>query len=321
MEKRMDARGVVPEKSRGTVEQYRRTYRQKAERLGLALRRKATVEELIEDFVESHERFAKATIGFYRASLRQLLEDGATTGALDAVTVAAFAARLEDGPRPLIGGRKNTSARKVKAITGSEATKLIGHLASSTRSFDKMVALYVYFTVAFFPRPVEWAGARLDEQRLELTFQNAKHSNGRAHSQSRSFNVDRLSDGDRENLRLLLEALDTERVRRGSIAALNKAIASAITRACRRCKLRLIAPTSLRHSGMASAKLVNSIRIVAYMAGHASGVTAGRHYAKARQGLKLKISVQVADEVGSVRITRLEKATRPTMRPKTKLRS
>lgn len=303
MKIRVDATGRNVMPTEKAIEAYRREGAGIVRRYGRDAGRDLTLAEVIALFVEKHEEHTAGTISVYRAGLRQLVWDAVAAGTLSATVAEELDTLAGTGPRPMLTGRKRTSAKKAKSIRQRDLNKLIPFLRASGHDLDLFLAVYIYFGVRFFARPIEWSTATIEEARLVLT--NAKTTNGRAHGKERIFVLDAMSPEQIFGLQRFLSDLDLLADAYGSFEKIQKAIARRLSRVCHLAGVRPIAPSTLRHAGMAVAKAAESPEVVAYLSGHISLVTAGRFYGKKRSalpGLTLEVSAP-REEIDRIRFT------------------
>lgn len=300
---RTDATGRKVALSNKAITTYRREGRNLARRYIRAAGRDLTLREIVTQFVGSDGLHATGTISVYRAGLRQLIVDAQAAGFASPELAEDLDALAGSGPRPMEAGPKRTSARKAKSISAGDLGKLIRFLRASGHDLDLFLAVYIYFGLRFFARPIEWSRAKLEEARLLL--ENAKATNGRAHGKERIFLLDGMSPDQVAGLTRFLSDLARLADAYGSFEKMQKAIARRLTRTCHLAGVRPIAPSTLRHAGMAIAKAAESPEVVAYLAGHISLVTAGRNYAKRRTALPgLTLEVRAPEsEIERIRFT------------------
>ncbi len=244
-------------------------------------------------FVARDHEFAGATIRGYRAGLRHEMECAVESGTLDAERYQALLGKLATGPVPKSkGARRRTSARKRKSLGGDLIARLLGALRRSDRKdgFDEFLVDYVRFSLTFFPRPSEWAGATIihvtDPETgavisRRLRFPNSKHSNGRSFGPMRELDIS-------TDMRLVRDLMHFLRMYRTWIAAFGSperfqaAIRNRLAYVAKVAGLPRIAPYTFRHTGMAAAKQEMDQVQVSYAAGHASDRTKIDHYARSR---------------------------------------
>lgn len=268
-----------------------------------ALGGRPTLLEVVRWFTQAHRRYTPSTIRQYKASLKTLGAVLCHQGKLAETDLEALLQLLESPPQPMTNGPKRTSARKQRSIRPIELRALIMSLRNSDREDDAFLAEYIGMTVMVFPRPIEWANARRDGQTLVLV--NAKSTNGRAHGPTRTIELPGMSRPQLEGIDAFLAALRTRADAKGSWASFHRWLARQLRAACIRAGIAPLAPYSLRHLGMASAKKLFDAQTVAYLAGHACDRTASSHYAPARSGLKGVRAVIAArpENVALVRVT------------------
>lgn len=303
MKIRTDATGrnVLP--TAEAIEKYRREGAGVVRRYCRAAGRELTLAEVVARFVAKDGEHRAGTISVYRAGLRQVISDAVSAGAISKAHAEELDTLAGTGPRPMLTGKKRTSGKKATSINQSDLSKLILFLRASEHDLDLFLAVYIFFGLRFFARPIEWSKAMIEEAQLVLT--NAKTTNGRSHGDERIFVLTSMSAEEFAGLERFLADLARLADAYGSFEKMQKAIARRLTRVCKLAGVRPIAPTTLRHAGMAIAKTAESPEVVAYLAGHISLQTAGRHYGKKRTaipGMKLEVSAP-GDIVNGIRFT------------------
>lgn len=186
--------------------------------------------------------------------------------------------------------RVRTSAKKQKKFNQDIREKLIKALREGT-AIAKLTALWLHVGWLLGFRPCEastYNYSRTQEGYVAVVIRNAKNTNERAHGPTRTLIFTDLNSSDFEMLRDF-RALYDEFLSRGISAE----------KICRRCSWTLSStikrlhlrkrtnPTlySLRHQFAADLKELGYPRThVAAMMGHASDLTANRHYGKRRYG-------------------------------------
>lgn len=316
---RRDATDAVPERSPKT----RETYRREAARL-LA---KADPDGVLSEphrllaaargFAQAHDTWARATISVYRASLRQVAEDLAAAGHLDADVAAEVEALVAAGPTPRSSKKpRQTSGRKRRSLPQAERDALVAHLATGRTRTTRLLAALVALMSIIPIRPSEWRRARVVSGHLFIVC--AKRSNKRAIARVRRV---QLLDEATE-----IVAARTVKELRGQIAAagswekLYARLTKALTRECEKIGIAPISLYTLRHQAIATAKRHLAIEVVAALSGHASSTTATHYYAKRRSGWQETPKVEVTDRLvsrvrGSKKAPQLVLAGPSTMRP------
>jgi integrase len=236
------------------------------------------IEQVITWFGTRHDCWAENTIRQYRAAIRYVMERDMPDGR----DRAMLAERLNKGPLPRIGGRKQTSARKRKSLGRDDFLLLMRHLEVSTRADDRLIRGLLAFGVALFLRPVEYLGAYLVGNMLFVP--NAKATNGRANGETRERSLDNMTPKTKASLVKFLHHFDEAAAAAGSWKKFHNRLSSRLARICAALGIRRVSFYTLRHVGMATAKTWMTSREVAAAAGHASIRTATSHYAKRRSG-------------------------------------
>ena len=300
MKIRTDATGRTVLPTAEAIEKYRREGAGVVRRYCRTAGRELTLAEVVARFVTKDEEHRAGTISVYRAGLRQVISDSVSEGALSKALAEELDTLAGTGPRPMLTGPKRTSGKKAKSIRQSDLSKLIPFLRASDHHLDLFLAVYIFFGLRFFARPIEWSKAMIEEAQLIL--KNAKATNGRSHGPEQIFVLASMSAEEFVGLERFLADLARLADAYGSFEKMQKAIARRLTRVCKLAGVRPIAPTTLRHAGMAIAKTAESPEVVAYLAGHISLQTAGRHYGKKRSaipGMRLEVGApkEVVDQI------------------------
>lgn len=136
-----------------------------------------------------------------------------------------------------------------------------------------------------------------------LYVKNAKATNGRGNGAYRAHDLQMLDKGRIAELDLFLQKLRKAAESSGGWPVLLRRLAARLARVYRELNIRRVSLYTLRHVGMATAKLHLEAREVAAAAGHASVTTATSHYAKRRSGWRrLKVVCRpTRDSVARVR--------------------
>lgn len=233
-------------------------------------------------FVSQHERWRRATVAQYRASLQFGAGEALHAGGVSARMAEQLTAVLANGPRHKVGGVKLTSSRKRKTLPDADIDALIASIRLGTHRLDRLLRAYIAFSIIFFPRPSEWATARIEGS--YLLFENAKNTNGRSHGRERSLSISGLDLPSQGLLAQFLRDMTAHATSEGSHAKLMTLLAARLARHSKQAGITRVAPYTLRHLGMATAKRFLQIEEVAAAAGHGSSRTASEHYAKRRYG-------------------------------------
>ena len=254
-------------------------------------------------FVSQHERWRRATVAQYRASLQFGASEALHAGGLSASMVKQLTAVLASGPRHKIGGTKQTSSRKRKTLPDEDIDAVIASIRLGTHRLDRFLPAYIAFSIIFFPRPGEWATARIEGS--YLVFENAKNTNDRAHGRERSLSIAGLDSRRQGLLAHFLRDMAAHAASEGSHAKLMTLLAARLARHSKQAGIKRVAPYTFRHLGMATAKRFLEVAAVAAAAGHGSSRTASEHYAKRRYGRSSATFVPrpAAEDVARVRKT------------------
>jgi integrase len=251
-----------------------------------ALSKHGTDEAIAADLVLRSKTLSKSTVRQYRSAYSHVWD---LRGRDDLIEVV----------QDCIGERQavlRTSAKKLKAFRHEDLMKL---LESLVKAGEMLAAAWLRCGYVTGLRPCEWQRARLVGNRLVV--QNAKATNGRAHSDER---IVLISDfRELHNIDALCHQLagqDFEKKRRHVARAIGKHAKSLWPRA-----KKLPTLYSARHGFSAEAKAIFSREEVAALMGHASTETAGRHYARRRiaRGF-LKVRPTAADVAAVISISK-----------------
>ena len=234
--------------------------------------------EVVDWFARQDDRWAEATVRKYRASLLFTMD----SEHLHSDAALHIQQRLEHGPRPAADGPKQTSARKRKSLPVNEYLRLVGFLKASQKSDDNLLRGLVQYGVALFLRPGEFGTAEVVG--TTLIVRNSKATNGRANGDTRERELKPMPDKAIKSLSVFLALLRSAAQQAGSMKRLLDRLSSRLARVCKHLKIRRVSLYTLRHVGMATAKIWMTPAEVAAAAGHASVVTAQTHYAKRRSG-------------------------------------
>jgi integrase len=171
--------------------------------------------------------------------------------------------------------------QKAKWVSETDWQKLLVALRAANSIWSDAACDWILATLATGLRPCEWAQARL--QQWALIVQNAKSTNGRSHSATRTVDLSGLDAATKALVSSFLarmHALSDAEARK-----MYDGVRELIRVAGRRVFTgRDQFPTlySARHCFAARAKATHSKAGVAALMGHASINTAGRHYAHSR---------------------------------------
>jgi len=275
-----DCTGRLVDRTEATAAAYRRRY----EELRWAVAQvqvDAEIEDVIIWFCTQDGRWSASTIRQYRAAIAAEV----ARVIVDTSWRESLLAQLRNhSPAPKVGGPRRTSARKRKSLPEPEVRQVVEFLRASGRPRDRLIANLLLYGIRLFPRPGEWVVSYF----VGATFvvPNAKNTNGRANGDERERDLSSLGGKRLSKLRQFLVRLRAAAGAAGGWARLHGRLSSRLARVCRRLGIRRIALYTVRHVGIATAKLVMPAEEVAACAGHASVLTAASHYAKARHGWK-----------------------------------
>lgn len=205
-----------------------------------------------------------------------------------------------------------TSSSKKKSLSPDELVLIIDYLASHKSRWSVTASLWLQASVLTGLRPGEWRSARLEKNdagEFELVVVNAKNTNGRAHGEMRRLLLRGMEENELNIIRFQINA--TEIVLGGNLwdqyyRGCRKSVYIAVRALWPR---RTQYPTLYtgRHQFAADAKRSGLLKSeVAALMGHASSITAGRHYGKKRSG-QSGFSVQPAPEDVARVVTQLDR--------------
>ncbi|MET4250251.1 hypothetical protein [Bradyrhizobium sp. LA6.7] len=276
---REDATGRVADRTLGTEKSYQERYANLCTRAGVDPGDSAGV---VDWFVDKNDTWSASTIRQYRAAISVAIEAD-ETGLLD---VEGLLRRVKQGPRPRKSGPRRTSARKRRSIPRRLFNRLIRRLMDGGHPDDRLAARLLSHNVVLFMRPGEWRWATI--QGNVLTIKNGKATNGRGLGTHRRLDLRDYGKDGVGDLSDLLVTLKSRAQDADSFRKLWAKLASRIARACRRIRIKRLAPYSTRHVGMATAKVWMSPAQVAASAGHKTTATATAHYARRQTGWRNK---------------------------------
>jgi hypothetical protein len=279
MEYRKDATGRSVDRTIDTENSYRNRYRNLC---GCAGEDPINLEGAIDWFVGRHDHWSTATIRQYRACLVLAIEEAKRTPE----ALEELLGRLNQGPRPRKFGPRRTSALKRRSIPRRLFRRLIRRLVDDRHPDDMLAARLLSHNVILFMRPGEWLWATIRGN--VLTIKNGKATNGRALGTHRQLDLRDYGESGVGDLSDLLASLKSRAKDAESFRRLWAKLASRIARACKRIRIKRLAPYSTRHVGMATAKTWMSPAEVAASAGHKTTATATSHYARRQTGWRNK---------------------------------
>ena len=255
------------------------------------------IDAVIAWFYRQDYRWASSTIRQYRAALRCALE----LSRLHPSVRERLEELVAKGPAPRISGPKRTSAKKRKSLSPEEFSRLIQYLRRTRRPDDALIASFLGFGIVLFLRPSEYLQACIKGNILYV--KNAKSTNGRGNGECRARDLAPLGEALIRKLDLFLRNLRKAVDAAGGWRVLHGRLAARLARVCRTLNIKRVSLYTLRHVGMATAKLHLEAREVAAAAGHASVATTTSHYAKRRTGWRgLKVVCRPAvDSIERVR--------------------
>lgn len=303
---RLDCTGRTVTRTEATISCYKQRYHN----LCLMAEREAgaggEIEEVFAWFCRQDYRWAESTIRQYRATLLCALESSRVHPSVS----ERWERLAEKRPAPRVSGPKRTSARKRKSLSPEEFGRLVQYLRRTRRPDDTLIASFLGFGIVLFLRPSEYLQACTKGSILYV--KNSKSTNGRGNGEYRARDLSQLGEALSGELERFLQNLRKAVESAGSWQVLHGRLAARLARACRTLNIKRVSFYTLRHVGMATAKLHLEAHEVAAAAGHASVATAASHYAKRRTGWRqLKVVCRpTPDSIARVRGDR--KYSRPS---------
>lgn len=314
---RLEALGRAQTRTQNTSEAYEMRYflldRRFCRERGLC---SVSVKEFVESLMALRPTLAASSWRQYRAaSLWGLLryrtaDSDADQEALDLLT--------DQGSTGLPRRSSRTSGGKAKSVPVDAQCAVLtmleeihgrGH-ASAQRLADFLVA-----SLAVGLRPVEWAHSRLVRLQGEptsLVVRNAKATNGRGCGAVRIILVDELSDCTLGAVERVTQFMGSDARTKGGLVRTTNRLRALLRRVRARAAAKLVGHAkqqcqklclySCRHQFVADAKKSGASQCcIAALAGHASGATAGKHYARKSQGAAPLIVRPAPESVAAVR--------------------
>lgn len=275
---RQDCTGRIVTRTEATISCYRERYHSLCLMAEREARTGGDIDEIIAWFCQQDDRWAASTVRQYRAALRCTLK----MIRLHPSVRERLERQVAKGPAPCISGPKRTSARKRKSLRPEEFTRIMDYLCITKRCYDELIRSFLGFGIVLFLRPSEYLQACIKGSILYV--KNSKSTNGRGNGEYRARNLAPLGEALIGKLDLFLRNLRKAVDAAGGWRVLHGRLAARLARVCRKLNIRRVSLYTLRHVGMATAKLHLEAREVAAAAGHASVETATSHYAKRRTG-------------------------------------
>lgn len=172
--------------------------------------------------------------------------------------------------------------QKAKWISETDWKTLLSALIASGNVWGPAAVMWLKAGMVTGLRPCEWQSATLCDDILIV--QNAKATNGRAPGKVRKLDLSGATSAERQAVREFFD-LATECVSKGVFDEMYSGVRKHLWKTSRSSLSRRSRYPSLytaRHVFCARAKATHGHAWVAALMGHASTVTAGRHYAHAR---------------------------------------
>jgi integrase len=231
--------------------------------------------------------WSSSTIRHHRAALRQAVSDIAVALELPSTEVSGLHEQLAAGPQPK-GNRARAvaSARKRRSVKMAEVIALVEGLSKSDSHTGRLLAGMVGYGANLGLRPSEFGEADLRGNTLVVKCR--KYTNGRGIASHRFLKLVGFDQQAILGLANFLGELRKAERQAGCWQRFHERMAKALTRACKKLRIDPISLYTLRHCAIATAKRYLSIQEVAAFAGHSSGRTAQKSYAKRRAGWRIR---------------------------------
>jgi integrase len=296
MQKRPDATGAIPTRTRETTSQYRRRAALlfSQARIGATLNEADRLNSLVTWFTAQNRRWKSSTLRMYRAAIRTAIADALRADAINAIHAGQLIAMVETGPECMTSRTiKRTSERKRCSVAHAEIKRVVRFLEARGGETDRLLACVIGCMSLIGLRPCELLSARLDGKRLRVRC--AKNTNERSIGEIRDINIENREL--RAKIRCLVRQLQGLGIRdEDGARRLHNRLAKALERACKACGIKKISLYTLRHQALATAKRAMEPAEASALAGHVSQITIVRNYAPRRSGWKIKplISIDAA---------------------------
>lgn len=205
------------------------------------------------------------------------------------------------------GTDKKTSSRKMKKFPQDDLEKLLAHLKSHTHELHDALADWLQASMWTGLRPVEWRLATWSVIKglPALVVHNAKHTNGRAHGDTRTVILHRMQPHEVEIVKRHLERVQHWDAA-GKYKKLYEGCVQKMYYATRRLwpnRRQHLTLYSARHQFVADAKTSNlSLAEIAALMGHAVDDTASSHYGKRAAGQQILKVQALNEEVQRIRM-------------------
>jgi hypothetical protein len=183
--------------------------------------------------------------------------------------------------------RPKTSAKKSKSISDKDLELLKSFLQDSLSKYAQSTLLWLLAGILTGLRPSEWQSAQLEDKGggRVLVIRNAKNTNGRAHGETRTIRLHKISDQDFETIDKHLRNVRGKNPQAFADFYLGcRKLLSRISKQIWPRRLKRPALYTARHKFGADAKSTYKRDEVAALMGHASTETAYQHYARRHTG-------------------------------------
>lgn len=306
-----------------TEQAYRMRAKQIAEAAGNAAGHPVSPTELAQSLLARRTELSPSSFRQNRAALRFMMNEIAEEQPQWAPKFRAAIALLKEiSPGKKVQGVLRTSQQKQKHLDERDLDRIChGALASTSPNASMLVDCLTVGSLTG-ARLVEWPSARFcassePEYAWELTFENGKNSNGRAHGELRTLRWKWLpSELVSQTQAWILAAREAaENGRYETLIATLESLMRRVTKALFPTRQRRPVLSSVRHAATARWKKVyvapanteeekqRGLAVVAALLGHASDETATRHYARAG-GTDGRFPVPSPDPVELARVRR-----------------
>lgn len=237
----------------------------------------------------------RATVGVYRQECKAVVRHLCAQRGSSALEEAEDIARIDRALQKRIGtpGAACTASRKANDPTEREVRMVFARILTCVREQGDVrrhlaLGATMFFLARFGCRTIELSRAEIG--RGHLVLRNAKYGNGRAGSELRAIRLDFLSRTERRALpiarHLLRGTIALYRIHEGEGALpayqrWHAAAAELLARCCSAAGVRRLHLYSFRHVAIATWRPAGLTPVqIAALAGHASVVTATRHYGR-----------------------------------------
>jgi hypothetical protein len=254
---------------------------------------------LLADMRQQRSLLRPRTVRLYRVEVSLALQMAGSRDGLSAEQIDKAQGICRRKLERLKGRTKppQTASKKVKDVRQAEVERIFAELKRTAIDNKNMLAaaaaLCCVIAPRMGPRPKELLDAELRGD--YLVFQNAKATV--RHPDTRALNITAFGPAFAEAVVALL-ALVAKQIAKLGFEKWRNAMAETLARACARVSVRRLSLYSFRHVALASWEAAGfSKEEIASMAGHLGLETARIHYARGKDGWKVKAVAQPATEL------------------------